>query len=292
MKSVYFAICLVLSFIASPFASKSQTVEGVIKDSENIAIPYASMCWSNSSKGICCDSIGRYTLNTADFKANIDTIVISSIGYETVKLTADKFLSNKNIILSKRQYDIAEVVVKPQQIKEEEFGYASFSTSMLKLSGNPGSGVFVRIENTKKTPTYIRKIVLNLNGAGKKNAYKLRIRVLPFNALNNNAVDLLTEPLIIKCNKNKMVVDVQKYKLVFDEDGITIAVEWVSEKGAIIQKGDINYPCIRCTGKSDAVNTYIYRASEGKFEPLIVPDDVPTWILGRIQNACIGIVVR
>ena len=292
MKSLFALLLIVFYVTIFPFASKSQAFEGIVKDSQGNAIPYASLCWSNYSKGICCDSLGNYKLLNSELKTNADTIVVSSIGYASLKLPYKNFIRMQSIVLPQTEYQLSEVVIRTKQKNEERFGYASLSTSMLKLSGNPGCAVFVRIENKQKVASSIKKIILKLDGVGKKNACRLRLRVLPYNAQGNNAVDMLPEPLIVRCNKNKMVVDVQKYNLTFREDGITVAVEWIADEGMSIRKGNINYPCLHCTGKVGASSTYTYSASNGTLTPLIVPDEVPKWLLERTQNACVGITVQ
>ena len=292
MKNL-FALLLIVFYIAIfPFVSKSQAVEGTVKDSYGKAVPYASLCWSNYSKGFCCDSLGNYKLQASEFINKADTVVVSSIGYATLKLSYKDFICKQAIILPQTKYQLSEVVIRSKQKNEERFGFASFSTSMLKLSGNPGCAVFVRIENKHKMAVGIKEITLKLDGTGKKNACRLRLRVLPYNAQGNSAVDMLPEPLIVRCNKNKMVVDVQKYNLTFLEDGITVAVEWIANEGMAIRKSEINYPCLRCTGKIGTTSTYTYSVSNGSLTPLIVPDEVPKWLLERTQNACVGITVQ
>jgi len=292
MKSLFTLLLIIFYVTIFSFDSKSQTIDGTIIDSQGNAIPYASLCWSNYSKGICCDSLGNYKLQASEFITKADTVVVSSIGYATLKLPYKDFICKQTIILPQTKYQLSEVVIRSKQKNEERFGFASFSTSMLKLSGNPGCAVFVRIENKHKRATGIKEIILKLDGTGKKNACRLRLRVLPYNAQGNSAVDMLSEPLIVRCNKNKMVVDVQKYNLTFLEDGITVAVEWIADEGMSIRKGNINYPCLHCTGKVGATSTYTYSASNGSLTPLIVPDEVPKWLLERTQNACVGITVQ
>lgn len=292
MKNLFALILIVFYVTIFPFDSKSQTIDGTIIDSQGNAIPYASLCWSNFSKGTCCDSLGNYKIQASEFITKADTVVVSSIGYTTLKLPYKDIIRKQSIILPRIEYQLSEVVIRSKQKNEERFGFSSLSASMLKLSGNPGCAVFVRIKNKHKIAAGIKEITLKLDGTGKKNACRLRLLVLPYNAQANNAVDMLPEPLIVRCNKNKMVVDVQKYNLTFLEDGITVAVEWIANEGVTIRKADINYPCIRCTGKMGTTSTYNYSASKGTFTPLIVPDEVPKWLLERTQNACVGITVQ
>jgi len=74
----------------------------VINETSRLSVPYVSIGIKNKAIGTVSDSLGHYKLSYREAEvSNADSIVFSSVGYETVRMSFDDFLKADKIIALK-----------------------------------------------------------------------------------------------------------------------------------------------------------------------------------------------
>lgn len=112
------AIFLLLFTCAIEAAALS--INGVVVDLEsNQVLPYASIAVSGKSIGTISNSEGRFVLSAEHIQSN-DSILISYMGYETLKLPFEKALSQTSFYLKPANINLSEVKVYSRNLSVEE----------------------------------------------------------------------------------------------------------------------------------------------------------------------------
>ncbi|WP_111706898.1 carboxypeptidase-like regulatory domain-containing protein [Lutibacter citreus] len=115
MRLIKLQILLIALFTSSltVFSQQEKMVlEGVIKDEFNMTIPYASITIFNKNNGTSSTEEGGFTLSVS--KENLkDSLFVSSIGFESLKLKVQDFINNKdkNIVLKEHVTSLSTVEI-------------------------------------------------------------------------------------------------------------------------------------------------------------------------------------
>ena len=149
---------LLLLCILSPlwvWAQEMVTLSGMVKDTEDKALPSVAIAIENSSSGVYSEEDGSYALQV---RPGTYTLLISSVGYEPIKekiqLTQD---THRDFILKSNSVNLSSVEVygksKSQQIKEgalsvNALDIQGISTSVNSLNTiiNRSTGIRIREE--------------------------------------------------------------------------------------------------------------------------------------------------
>lgn len=149
---------LLLLCILSPlwvWAQEMVTLSGMVKDTEDKALPSVAIAIENSSSGVYSEEDGSYALQV---RPGTYTLLISSVGYELIKekiqLTQD---THRDFILKSNSVNLSSVEVygksKSQQIKEgalsvNALDIQGISTSVNSLNTiiNRSTGIRIREE--------------------------------------------------------------------------------------------------------------------------------------------------
>ena len=100
-KSVkYLHLLLVLILSHTVHAIAGDEIRGIVKDkSTNQVLPYATIALADGTYGVISDASGSFRLEI-DNAGDRDTLVISYVGYQTIRLTAQDILDKKTILLT------------------------------------------------------------------------------------------------------------------------------------------------------------------------------------------------
>lgn len=103
---------LLLFSLLQPVLLYSQVkIEGKVLEEHNNPVPYATVKLLNHTEGVISDASGFFTLHLNGLK-NSDTILISSIGYEPLKIPALKVAKKGQYILKAYSKKMETVVVR------------------------------------------------------------------------------------------------------------------------------------------------------------------------------------
>ena len=90
-----------------------QELTGRITDSATgMAVPYASIGLIRSNKGTSADQDGRFTLDAPQNFSMVDSLLISSVGYKTVKVPLENGKPSYEISLARKQAPMKEVIIR------------------------------------------------------------------------------------------------------------------------------------------------------------------------------------
>src|SRR5664279_1153784 len=111
------SLVFILLFLLIAFNSNAQTlISGVVTDSSNTPISFASVYLSKTSVGIMANDKGAYTLTVSqDGKYEL---IASSLGYKTKSqtITAEGKIQKINIKLENQDIVLSEVIIKAKDL--------------------------------------------------------------------------------------------------------------------------------------------------------------------------------
>jgi hypothetical protein len=99
-------LSLVLSWVC---AYSQQQLTGRILNEDNQSIGYASVGIKNKKAGIVADSSGKFKLMLPGFIKDNDSVIISSIGFQSLRLSLRKALNQSEFVLRPISRDMPEV---------------------------------------------------------------------------------------------------------------------------------------------------------------------------------------
>src|ERR1700744_4028419 len=111
-KTVYFFLfCLLYSAIYAQTIS----IEGFVKEKgTNEAMPNTSLLLKGTTIGTTTDTSGYFKLKINKEQVKEDTVIVSSLGYYTAKISISTNLSKKMLIeLTPQFFNLQELTVKP-----------------------------------------------------------------------------------------------------------------------------------------------------------------------------------
>ena len=261
MRKLTLLILVVSNSIYSQF-------KGIVLDESNKPISYVNIWVENENIGTTSNEDGEFLINTTNEKI----LVFSAVGFETKKI---KISNNDKVVLQTAIYNLEEIVItKSKGSIEREIG--NFKKSIgSHLSGSVPWIYAKRFEFDgvyKKTP-FLKNAIVFTKSKIKNAKFKLRI----FSVMENGfpGEDLLKEDIIVvvKSGKIKNVIDLTKFNIIFPDNGIFIAYEWmIIEENKYLYKSfskessntySITYAPAVMVHKVETENTVAYR--EGKW---------------------------
>ena len=113
-KSVFVIFCFLLSTVS---AQKNKIIlEGIVIDKESITIPYAAITIASKNIGTSTTEEGKFYLSLSMSNLS-DTLLISSMGFETKRIQIQNFITNKQkiIVLKENITSLTTVeILKPE----------------------------------------------------------------------------------------------------------------------------------------------------------------------------------
>ncbi len=99
-------------------------VSGILKTSQGLPVPYANLYLPSLETGTLSHADRRFTLGPALFLKASDTVVISAIGYETIRRSATNL--SGEVVLTPIAYELAQAEVSATSTafsKKREYGF-------------------------------------------------------------------------------------------------------------------------------------------------------------------------
>ena len=245
---------IIVIYVAFPYIVAAQiSFNGIVVDSKEKPIPYASIGYFNNHVGSISDSNGHFSIT----KIYGDSIKVSSIGY---KPTIIKILNQTNYIRIELQEEYAylnDVSVRSRSKTTEEV-VLGHSKSKNDFLGGYGKQVqfATYIPNDKKIRGYIDEIKFRLDRY-KKTTYLLRIRLFTKNEFTQlPEEDLLFDANIINSKELKQnnTFSLRNKAIEFPKEGVFVSFEWLPQIG--ITKEEEKTPML--VGNMNADKNYTY----------------------------------
>ena len=243
---------LILFFFLSPLSYSQITIEGTIKEAgTGKSISYVNIGVVGKNIGTVSDDNGKFKL-TIPSGYSEETVRISMLGYSPQQYKVrelEKLVEGKGIIMQPSSFELPGVVVSNRKLKEAILGNntESQSTTIGFTSGKLGNEVGIVIK-IRKSPTFIKSFQASVVSKD-NNPVKLRLN---FYSVKDGMPDKLIQDknIIVSApiQNGKLVVDLQKYNIVAEDD-FFVSLEWIEDdsgkiefsgsvfKGAIIVRG-------------------------------------------------------
>jgi hypothetical protein len=197
--------------------------EGTIKDSEtDNPIPYVNIGIVKKNIGTVSDPGGKFNLEIPSDLKN-DTVILSSIGYQSKSMLLKDFLSdlktNPIIGLLPEITELNEVVVTSKKLKEKIVGNKTKSGKFRGGFRNATLGHEVGIKiKIKDSPTYIKKFHTNVT-SNTSETMKFRMN---FYTIKDGLPKekIVKENIIFSINikEGEFTLDLEKYNIMVEED--------------------------------------------------------------------------
>lgn len=220
----YFESALKISLLLClPFISSAQvSYEGtVVNKSSKISVPFATISLYKANKGTNTDEQGRFILISSKFEH--DTLIVSSVGYETIKIPVEIFIQNMEIQLAENEFTLKDIIIIGNYDKSKwlndysNCGYDWFI----------GTGLIRMLAQHFRSPSQnsmLKEIELcKFNGNS-----IFRIRVFNMDSVSRKPSTEFVDTLIeIKTKSKHVNINLEKYKIIIPDRDFFIAVEWL-----------------------------------------------------------------
>jgi hypothetical protein len=227
-----------------------------------VPIPYVNIGILSSISGTVSDAAGKFEIQA---KTTSDSIVLSSVGYETRRVSLNSISERMPVFLDPIDYEIEAIEISNYSfdetvilgVRNEEGRGASFGFGSPQL----GTEIGAPIKITKET--FIKSVNFALNHA-KGDSLLFRINIYAFND-GQVGEKVLKENiyLIDKQRKGDYSIDLSEYGIILKED-VLLSLEWLRNFDEIGNKS-ITFD----TKKSKSPKgTYIRYSSNSAFKRL------------------------
>lgn len=205
-----------------------QTASGEIVDKESKkSIGYVNIGIKNTNIGTVSDNKGVFKLN---IQSNEDSVIFSSIGYETLIVSADDIIKNEQIELSSIDYKLEGIEIVSSNFDEkivlgernENKRGKSFGFGNAQLGTELGALISIKKE------TLIKSVHFVLNHA-KGDSLLMRINIYDY---KNGTIGekVVKKNIYIKAiqRKGTYSIDLSEYEIILKKD-VLLSAEWLKD---------------------------------------------------------------
>ncbi len=252
-------VIIITLFIIQGYEISGQSISGIVVDEKDkLPVAYVNIGVAGKNIGTVSDVAGRYELQI-DEKNDDDTLLFTCIGYMpySIKISALRNETGKNIVLEKNYYQLDEVLINPKIFEQKTLGVITRSRKLSVIPQKPLLGKEYGILMKVKKSAVIKKVNINVLRCSYDTVfYRINIyKVLGELRFEN----VLRDPVYINLSKyqvkDKISIDLQSYNIVVDGDFL-VSLEHVKDLGP----GNIEF-CGSFTEK-----TYFKETSHGQWQ--------------------------
>ncbi len=192
----------------------------VLNIKDNSSIPYASIGLLKENRGINANEEGRFILSSNS--NHPDTLIISSTGFETLKISTENFPASHHFFLKEKITELKNIIIrKTYEVKKiSEFSGCgnAFYTS---------SGYISEVAKHFSTP--VKNVVLDKIEICKsaENAI-FRVKVYSMDSVNKMPLVELNDQIIeVKSLRRNVNINLSDYHIIIPDKDFFIAVEWL-----------------------------------------------------------------
>jgi len=205
-------------------------IRGKVKSIGDSIIEYASVHLKSAKNGVMTDHKGNFKMIVSQ-KDLLDSIIISSMGYEAVTIKISPFVNKSEhvVYLKRKFFVIPEIPVKAKDFKKQKLGNTkriSFGSMYIDTHGQQ-TALFIKNKKSLNGRLLSVKYFLSRKG----NSYSpFRVRIY---AINKNTDgpgnDLTKEIIVVKPNFKGgwFRVDLSAYDISVPKEGFFVAIEGV-----------------------------------------------------------------
>lgn len=214
----------------------AQEINGYVMSKDGDGIAFAAIYLKEKNIGIVADLEGQYRLPISILSETTDTLVFSSIGYESLRIPVPEFnekvsTGNTNISLRADYVLLSEVEVVPNTHKPKDYGFFHLRSGVGTLAAKPSQRFMVFIEN----PDGVNKIIqtVNIRVSSGKNSGVEKLRIFFYAKTENGFQNISVadeDIFIFDFSQSRIRHDVSKHHILFPEEGIYVGFEIIGEE--------------------------------------------------------------
>jgi len=216
-----------LLFIFFPIISFGQVVFNgeVISRSSSLIIPFATVGFIKNNSGTNADEHGKFTLSPSKFEN--DTLIISCVGYKTLKVDISKFPMNMRFELENKEITLNEIIIGKQYNKSSPF-LNEFTNCGINYYTT--SGYIAEVAQHFKTDVN-NSLLSEINICKSSDNALFRIRVYSMDSVRKIPLFDLADTIIeVKSTRRHVHLDLEKYKILIPNKDFFVSVEWLKIK--------------------------------------------------------------
>jgi hypothetical protein len=219
----------VLLFLLLPLISVGQGLTGTVVNSETKeGVPFATIGLVKQNTGTNADEKGHFTLNTTP--APNDSFIVSSVGYETLKIAADNTTSGIKFELKPKVATLKEVIVEGNyQWKRTTLGQSSDCGSHYYTTGTAINQVAQHFKAAEAN-TYLSEVEICKYGIAiiDPARTKFRIRIYSMDTVTRQpSIELCNKIIELDVSGRRVKVNLDKYNIFIPGQDFFVAVEWL-----------------------------------------------------------------
>lgn len=241
---------LICCYLLFHFSSLSQVI--IVEDSTGQPIPFATLEVAKKNASWFCNAKGKIDIGMLSIEP-ADTLIISSIGYKTMRIARNKVASL--VVLSPYVRQMPEAFIYQGDWKSDIYGMkrkrsqqSAYTSYMLKGPGEQvGRIIFPGKE--MEGPVFLERISFLFSKAGKTRA-PARLRIYEVNDNLMPGADVLVKNLVSKMESEDgwLDFDLAELGIRLDKKGLIVAVEFFDTDSVYWHK-EPNWMTVDSSGK-------------------------------------------
>lgn len=232
---------LLLFFL--PFIANAQIAyTGTIVNKQTKAgISYATVGLMKENTGVNTDELGKFNL-TAKKYAN-DTLIISSVGFETLKVPVNRFTMYMEFEMEEKQTLLKEILIKSKYSQSATLN----DFSNCGMNSYTSTGAITQVAQHFRSPAP-DALLSEIHICKQGDNSLFRIRIYNIDTISGApSTDLADTIIDIKSGKRHVTLNLEQFHIMIPGNDFFVAVEWLyipfnrSNTKATINGTKINY---------------------------------------------------
>lgn len=226
MRWILFFACLPNVLFAQSFYS------GTIVDKQTkVKIPFASVGLMKLNKGVSADEQGKFRIILSSVD-EIDTLIISCVGYKILKVPAHNIQTNSTLELTQKITQLEDVYIFPKSY---------FKTAVLNdfelcadssVSTKSNQTIVAQLFHAPQEGSMLRSVkicTMQKRLPPKKAIFRIRIFDIDTNSMSPST-DLTNQVIEVKSKSNPIKLNLEKYKIHIPGKDFFIGIEWIQRE--------------------------------------------------------------
>ena len=284
-----------LLFFVSIIGLSAQEITGNVTSESGEGVPFTNIFLRERNIGIVSDINGHYRL-PLDILENVgDTLIFSSIGFDTQRFSVAEFAEkvaagNTDIVLIANYILLPEVTVTARQPRD--YGFFHLRTNITCIGATPSLKLMVFVENTDSVVKMIQTVNVRVSMNRHDDVEKLRVFFYQKTEDGFQNINVADEDIFITdIPRGRIRHDVSEFNIPFPAEGIYVGVEMIGKENIVQNRSRTLGFSISSTTRARQSRTYVLDENEN-WVNVQDTDVVPRAFRRPNLNAQIGVTAR
>lgn len=214
---------IVLLFILPLFGHSQATFKGKVIDGfSHQNIPYATIGLIKSNSGTNANEHGEFIINSRHPES--DTLLISCVGYKTVRFPVSFLKKNTTIKLEVVEKQLRPIIIKNKWMYSDVGSYTVQKNHFYTSSGSQYQ--VAKKLTAPKEDTWLHAVNVEIGKEGRKCMF--RVRIYDLDSVNKCPGDELTDTVVQVTSKGGLIsIDFSLYNIQLPGKYFFVSIEWL-----------------------------------------------------------------